>query len=324
SDGKIIVAGTANNNTNFDFALARLNSDGSLNTSFGAANTGKVMFDFGAGDDLGSALAVLPDDRVVVVGAVQDGATYEFGTLAFTKDGKIDQTYGLDGGFVTGMGPDNDSAGAVLVDPNGDLVVGGTSSNGSNADFALARYKLNNRPTYTSRMAPRAASGRTGTTVQQLLRNSVRDSDDDAAKLGLAVVGTTNSSKGKWQFSTDKGRTWKSIGNTSNGDALLLKANARVRFMPNAGYTGSARLKFRVWDGSITSTSGRFNIAKYGSGESSAFSAAVTAATFRTVNTAKSAKATPVGSGDSVDPAGIRQEGTGDLSPDAIDAALAE
>jgi uncharacterized delta-60 repeat protein len=71
-DGKIIVAGVARNlpasNLGFaqDFALARYNADGSLDSSFG--NNGKLTTDFDGQQDWARALAIQPDNKIVLVG----------------------------------------------------------------------------------------------------------------------------------------------------------------------------------------------------------------------------------------------------------------
>jgi uncharacterized delta-60 repeat protein len=51
SDGKIIVAGYSLDTSTPNFAVARLNSDGSLDTSFGS--NGKVITSFNSGPDIG-------------------------------------------------------------------------------------------------------------------------------------------------------------------------------------------------------------------------------------------------------------------------------
>jgi uncharacterized delta-60 repeat protein len=66
SDGKIVVAGYADNGSNRDFALSRYNSNGSLDTTFGTG--GKVTTDFNGGDDYASSLALQPDGNIVLVG----------------------------------------------------------------------------------------------------------------------------------------------------------------------------------------------------------------------------------------------------------------
>jgi uncharacterized delta-60 repeat protein len=65
-DGKIIIAGFANGLSTSDFALARYNADGSLDSSFG--NNGKLTTDFAGQSDAARALAMQPDNKVVLAG----------------------------------------------------------------------------------------------------------------------------------------------------------------------------------------------------------------------------------------------------------------
>jgi len=89
-----------------------------------------------------------------------------------------------------------------------------------------------------------------GTLVADLLGGGTRVTDPDAgAKLGVAIVGA-DTRYGSWQFSTDGGATWRSLGAVSDGSARLLAADARVRFVPAFGYSGTmaqART-VRAWD----------------------------------------------------------------------------
>ena len=65
SDGKIVVAGTDNAATG-DFAVARYNTDGSLDTSFSC--DGKQSTDFANNVDIANGVAVQSDGRIVVAG----------------------------------------------------------------------------------------------------------------------------------------------------------------------------------------------------------------------------------------------------------------
>lgn len=69
ADGKVVAAGFENAGGNYDFALARYNRDGTLDATFGAGGT--VLTDVsGAGSyDVARAVAVLPDRKIVAVGA---------------------------------------------------------------------------------------------------------------------------------------------------------------------------------------------------------------------------------------------------------------
>ena len=72
-DGKIVIAGitrTANSKTGNDFLVARYNTDGSLDTSFGSG--GYTATDFAGNNDYATALALQPQsdgtDKILVAG----------------------------------------------------------------------------------------------------------------------------------------------------------------------------------------------------------------------------------------------------------------
>jgi len=70
-DGRIVVSGYVETsaNTNGDFAVACLNSNGTLDTTFGSAGTGIVLTDFyGGNDHAWAGLVLQADGRIVVAG----------------------------------------------------------------------------------------------------------------------------------------------------------------------------------------------------------------------------------------------------------------
>ena len=66
-DGRIVVSGTRFDGLNYDFAIGRYNSDGSLDTTFGGGD-GVTTVDFNNSNDRANALAVDRQGRAVVVG----------------------------------------------------------------------------------------------------------------------------------------------------------------------------------------------------------------------------------------------------------------
>ena len=66
SDGKIVAAGYSDNGSNYDFALVRYNTDGSLDTSFDS--DGKVTTAIGSGDDAAYSVAIQSDGKIVAAG----------------------------------------------------------------------------------------------------------------------------------------------------------------------------------------------------------------------------------------------------------------
>jgi uncharacterized delta-60 repeat protein len=141
-DGKIIVAGDSGNMEGSCFALARYNSNGSLDGSFGSG--GKVRTGFGSASPTAYAVALQPDGRIVAAGSF---SSYGNGQLdsgialaRYTADGTPDPSFGS-GGLVTT--PTGGFGRALALQPDGRIIVAGSRKEGSQALFALVRYRRN-------------------------------------------------------------------------------------------------------------------------------------------------------------------------------------
>lgn len=99
-DGKIVLGGTFNaTNTNKQFALARWNADGSLDTSFG--DGGRVSTHVGMGwegsyGDQGRSVTVQADGKILLGGFTQVGNTFatDFALVRYNADGSLDRSFG--------------------------------------------------------------------------------------------------------------------------------------------------------------------------------------------------------------------------------------
>jgi uncharacterized delta-60 repeat protein len=143
-DGKIVTAGYTNSGSsgNYDFALARYNADGTLDTDF--SSNGKLITDFGGSDDYAYAVAIQPmDDKIVVAGYSNYNGSYDFALARYNPDGSMDTTFNYDGMLTTDFGG-SDGAYALALQPDGQIVVAGDSNAGSSSyNFAVARYNAN-------------------------------------------------------------------------------------------------------------------------------------------------------------------------------------
>lgn len=156
TDGKIVVGGFAFSNsvasTSVDqFALVRLNGDGTLDNSFGTG--GKATADFGGLVNEVKGVAIQNDGKIIAAGFVQGNLTgYDFGLARFNSNGSLDSTFGLGGKVETDFSGFSDFAYSVIVRPDGKIVVGGSSQTSRGFDFALARYSSNGSldPTFGS------------------------------------------------------------------------------------------------------------------------------------------------------------------------------
>jgi uncharacterized delta-60 repeat protein len=147
SDGEIVIAGDSfvlnplarDYALDCNFGIARYNSDGSQDETFGIA--GIVISDFGS-FDRARALAIQSDGKLVVAGDSNSTGTgpYTMILVRYNSDGTLDPTFGVTGRVVPVTGSFEVSALALQADAK--IVVAGTytSASPAYADFALARY----------------------------------------------------------------------------------------------------------------------------------------------------------------------------------------
>src|SRR5262249_1001076 len=144
TDGKIVVAGSTNNpNTNsFDFALARYNTNGTIdNANFGV--NGKVITDFGDDDEV-SAIAIQSDGKIVVAGSTNNSNTnnFDFALARYNASGTPDNSFDGDGMLTTDFG-NEDFLSSVALQNDGKIVATGYTDVNGSQDIALARYTTN-------------------------------------------------------------------------------------------------------------------------------------------------------------------------------------
>jgi uncharacterized delta-60 repeat protein len=142
-DGKIVVCGGR---------LARFFSDGQLDIIFSSESvTAPISI---------NAIAIQPDGKIVGAGVgTIAAANTGFGLVRYNPNGTFDTTFGFVGKIFTDLTPNADVANALVIQPDGKLLVGGVattiyipSSNPApfiyvpafeNSDFALLRYNAN-------------------------------------------------------------------------------------------------------------------------------------------------------------------------------------
>jgi uncharacterized delta-60 repeat protein len=140
SDGKILLAGGGGSQ---GFSLTRLNSNGSLDTSFG--NQGVVSTSFSATTGA-TQIVIRPDGKIVLAGGggVKSGQLYGAFELArYNANGSLDTSFGRQGQVTTFFGKFQVSAQALLLQPDGELIVAGDTDISAPQEWLMARYKTN-------------------------------------------------------------------------------------------------------------------------------------------------------------------------------------
>ncbi len=141
-NGKVVAVGDSYEpGTPADrFVLARYTRSGALDQTFGTG--GKVTTEFGRSSSAALAVALQPDGRIVAAGAVSGGPTgVDIALARYTANGSLDPTFGVGGRVVTDLQSPFQAASAMVIQPDGKLVVSGyTKPFDSYPDFLVARY----------------------------------------------------------------------------------------------------------------------------------------------------------------------------------------
>ena len=139
-DGKIVVAGYTFAPGNNDFAVARYDSNGRLDTSFNG--TGKATADFSK-LDYGRSVAVQSDGKIVVAGDAAHGDGRTFAVARFNANGTPDISFNKTGKLTTDFGDGNTEARGVAVQSDGKIVVASFGTIAGVQQFGIARYNAN-------------------------------------------------------------------------------------------------------------------------------------------------------------------------------------
>jgi uncharacterized delta-60 repeat protein len=209
ADGKILVAGTTPSADGNNIAVARMNADGTLDTSFGAGTSdgspdGVVTLSLGKGDDEARAIAVQSDGKIVIAGTSSStdatGKSTNIVVARMNADGTLDTTFGTgttddspDGVVSLSLSDGNDAASAIAVQADGKILVAGDSSGANGTNAAIAR--MNADGTLDTTFGANADDG----TPEGVVGLSLGNGDDSVASLvvqsdgKVVAVGTTTS-----------------------------------------------------------------------------------------------------------------------------------
>ncbi len=139
STGKVVVAGLSYDVSNDgDVVLLRYTTEGLLDTTFG--DQGRVLSDLGGGPGFQAAygMAVMADDRIVVVGQEDENG---IACARFSADGVLDVGYGVGGAAVSGVPA---STGLCMhLYPDGAVLAGGYSLPEGDPAWTFVRFDPN-------------------------------------------------------------------------------------------------------------------------------------------------------------------------------------
>jgi uncharacterized delta-60 repeat protein len=142
-DGKIVVTGPGFSGGSTDYVTIRLNTAGTLDTSFngtGIAPTPAVV-----GTHNPDALALQPDGKIIVAGQWNDPGGVAL--MRYNPDGTFDSSFGAGGFLNFGYFTYEGSATDLALQPDGKIVIAGSidrTPNGlDDSDFIVFRFNSN-------------------------------------------------------------------------------------------------------------------------------------------------------------------------------------
>lgn len=154
-DGRILATGASSpNGADSTFALAQYDGMGMLDSSFGIS--GLLTVAVGTRDE-GFDLALQPDGRFIMAGTTITSVPnfpsiliISSALLRFEASGSLDTSFGQGGVVTNSFGTAQETGRAVIVQPDGQIVIAGTTVQDiDHAQFALARYLTDGSPDTT-------------------------------------------------------------------------------------------------------------------------------------------------------------------------------
>jgi uncharacterized delta-60 repeat protein len=259
-NGKIVAVGRSFAPNGDNFALARYNLNGTLDTTF--SGDGRQVTNFG-GNDGAHDIALQPDGKIIVVGDTCAGDVCNLAMARYLPGGRLDTTFSGDGKVVTDIAGRDNGARGVAIQSDGKIVVIGYSWSATKSDFVFYRYNPNgSRDTTFSGDGTAIGNfglGRISTGRDLVIQSDgkivgvgfTKDSTGDNFSLArLSANGTADPT-----FSAD-GRVITNFGGNDAASAVALQANGKIVV---AGYRSQANFfSFAIGryntDGSLDAT----------------------------------------------------------------------
>lgn len=137
-DGKLVAGGWVHTGASSIFMLVRFHASGVLDTAFGTGGMATANVEGPV-----RAIVVQPDGKLVAAGSAGLQSQRDVALARFNADGSPDASFGAGGIVIQAIGPGDEFASALAIQPDGRLVAAGHTDTGG---FALLRLLANGSP----------------------------------------------------------------------------------------------------------------------------------------------------------------------------------
>ena len=142
ANGDLVTAGVTASGSNTQFSVARYNSNGTLDQSFGVSGVQFTAFETNPTDQA-TAVRLGTGGRILVAGSATKnvpGAKTKIAVARYTSNGTLDTSFSTDGKTTTSIGS-GAAAYGIGIEPAGGIVVAGTvGTQPPHFDMAVVRY----------------------------------------------------------------------------------------------------------------------------------------------------------------------------------------
>ncbi|MEM7344048.1 MAG: hypothetical protein AAF485_07385 [Chloroflexota bacterium] len=251
ADNKLVVTGNSQQNSGpaQGFTVVRYNTDGTLDTTF---NQTGVVTTIISHPDISLSIAVQPDQKIVVAGGTDGGMYSNIMVVRYTTTGTLDSSFNSTGIVTTPIPNGASGATAIIVQPDGKVIVGGVSGATDDSDFTLVRYTItgtldttfNQTGIVTTSIPPQAIdNGIASLTLQpdgKII--AVGESGNDFAMVRYTITGAVDTSFGGTGIITTSALTiGYDVALQSDGkivasgwqDSSNNRPAAAIRYLPN-------------------------------------------------------------------------------------------
>ena len=149
-DGKIVVVGESASTVapyNYSLIVARYKTNGTFDSSFGI--NGSIAATQPTKENIvGRSVAIQPDGKIVAVGVFTSGGVNNFCAARLNANGTPDNTFGTNG-IVNTLVAQAAQSQSVAIQPDGKIIIAGTSNDPARGYFTMIRYNANGSPDNT-------------------------------------------------------------------------------------------------------------------------------------------------------------------------------
>lgn len=229
SSAKILIAGAATVSGVNDFFIARYNTAGTIDTTFGTASSGYTTTSIGTSANAAAMGVQVSSGKIIAGGTATISGVSEFAVVRYTSSGILDTTFGTSGITTTAIGT-SATLNALIVDSlNNTVAVGTAVISGSNT-IVVARY--------TASGVLDSTFGSAGITTISLPSSGQGFGVTLDASNNILVVGTsgnnvvlarlTTSGILDTTFGAGNGYVTTSVGSLAQGFGVAVQSNGQI------------------------------------------------------------------------------------------------